>query len=294
MVGHNKWMKRTAVLVFLLPSVLGLLLFQLIPMITSGIISFTDWNMLSSPKLVGIDNYVKVFTDEKSYTSLINIFKFILGYIPLVLILGTFLAVLLNRKMRGIKFYRAMIFIPVITSWIAVSIVWRWFLNGQSGLVNYFLSLVGIQGPIWLQDFHWAMPAIIAVTVWKDLGFVAIILLAGLQEISDDYYEAAQIDGASAWTQFFKITLPLLTPAMFFVLTISLINSFQLFDQVMIMTGGGPAGSTSTIVEQVYKNAFMNNKMGFASAQSWVLFAIIFLVTLIQNQMQKRWVVYDK
>ncbi|MNO22807.1 Lactose transport system permease protein LacF [compost metagenome] len=294
MVGQNKWMKRTAIIVFLLPSLVGLLLFQLIPMITSGVISFTDWNMLSSPKFVGFANFAKVFTDEKSYTSLLNVFKFIGGYLPLVLILGTLLAVLLNQKLRGVKFYRAMIFIPVITSWIAVSIVWRWFLNGQSGLINYFLSLVGITGPIWLQDFHWALPAVIGVTVWKDVGFVAIILLAGLQEISDDYYEAAQIDGASSLKQLFKITLPLLTPALFFVMTISLINSFQLFDQVIIMTGGGPAGSTSTIVEQVYKNAFMNNKMGFAAAQSWVLFAIIFVVTIVQNQLQKRWVVYDK
>ncbi|WP_019537294.1 carbohydrate ABC transporter permease [Paenibacillus ginsengihumi] len=294
MVGQNKWAKRAAILVFLLPSLIGLLMFQLIPIVISGVISFTDWNMLSSAKFVGLDNFAKVFTDEKSYTSLLNVFKFIVGYIPAVMALGTFLAVLLNRNMRGIKFYRAMIFIPVITSWIAVSIVWRWFLNGQSGLINYFLSLFGIDGPIWLQDFNWALPAVIGVTVWKDLGFVAIILLAGLQEISDDYYEAAQIDGARGWTQFRKITLPLLTPALFFVLTISLINSFQLFDQVMIMTGGGPAGSTSTIVEQVYKNAFMNNKMGFASAQSWVLFAIIFAVTLVQNQLQKRWVVYDK
>lgn len=294
MVGQNKWMKRTAIIVFLLPSLVGLLLFQLIPMITSGVISFTDWNMLSSPKFVGFANFAKVFTDEKSYTSLLNVFKFIVGYLPLVLILGTFLAVLLNRKMRGVKFYRAMIFIPVITSWIAVSIVWRWFLNGQSGLINYFLSLVGITGPIWLQDFHWALPAVIGVTIWKDVGFVAVILLAGLQEISDDYYEASQIDGASSLKQLFKITLPLLTPALFFVMTISLINSFQLFDQVIIMTGGGPAGSTSTIVEQVYKNAFMNNKMGFAAAQSWVLFAIIFVVTIVQNQLQKRWVVYDK
>ncbi|MEF2966031.1 sugar ABC transporter permease [Paenibacillus sp. M1] len=294
MVGQNKWMKRTTILLFLLPSLIGLLLFQLIPMLTSGVISFTDWNMLSSPKFVGLDNFVKVFTDEKSYTSLLNVLKFIVGYIPLVLVLGTLLAVLLNRKMRGVKFYRAMVFIPVITSWVAVSIVWRWFLNGQSGLVNYFLSLFGIDGPIWLQDFTWALPAVIAVTVWKDLGYVAIILLAGLQEISDDYYEAAQIDGASSLTQLWKITIPLLTPALFFVLTMSMINSFQLFDQVVIMTGGGPAGSTSTIVEQVYKNAFMNNKMGFASAQSWVLFAIIFIVTLAQNQLQKRWVVYDK
>lgn len=294
MVGQNKWKKRTTILLFLLPSLVGLLLFQLLPILISGVISFTDWNMLSPASFVGFDNFQRVFIDEKSYTSLLNIFKFLIGYLPLVLILGTLLAVLLNRKIRGIKVYRAMVFIPVITSWIAVSIVWRWFLNGQSGLVNYVLSLVGVAGPIWLQDFTWAMPAIIGVTVWKDIGFVSIILLAGLQEVSDDYYEAAQIDGASPWRQFFNVTLPLLTPALFFVMTISLINSFQLFDQVMIMTGGGPAGSTSTIVEQIYKNAFLNNKMGFASAQSWVLFAIIFIVTVIQNRLQKRWVVYDK
>lgn len=294
MVGQNKWIKRTAIFVFLLPSLAGLLLFQLIPMLASGVISFTDWNMLSSPKFIGFDNYVKVFNDEKSYTSILNVFKFLIGYLPLVLILGVLFALLLNRKIRGIKFYRAAIFIPVITSWIAVSIVWRWFLNGQSGLVNYALSLIGIQGPVWLQDFFWAMPAIIGVTVWKDVGFVAIILLAGLQEISEDYYEAAELDGANSWNRLFKITLPLLTPSLFFVLTISMINSFQLFDQVMIMTGGGPAGSTSTIVEQVYRNAFQYSKMGFASAQSWVLFAIIFIITVIQNQLQKRWVVYEK
>ncbi|GAB2672135.1 carbohydrate ABC transporter permease [Paenibacillus thermoaerophilus] len=294
MVGHKHWARRTAAFVLLLPGVSGLLLFQLIPMVSSGYISLTDWDLLTEAEFVGLDNYVQVFQDEKSLMSIKNVFRFIIGYLPLVLVFGLLFAVLLNRKMRGVKLYRAIVFIPVITSWIAVSIVWKWILNGKSGLLNYVLSLAGIEGPVWLQDFFWAMPAVIMVTVWKDAGFVAIILLAGLQDISEDYYEAAHLDGAGSTYRFFNITLPLLTPALFFVITISLINAFQLFDQVMILTNGGPAGSTSTLVEQVYKNAFQNHKMGFAAAQSWVLFLIIFAVTYLQYQLQKRWVTYDR
>jgi multiple sugar transport system permease protein len=273
------------------------LLFQLFPMAASIVISFTDWDLLShwrSVGFIGWENYVQVFREEKSVSSFKNVFLFLIGYLPLAAASGTFLAVLLNRRMRGVKLYRAAVFVPVITSWVAVSIIWRWLLNGQSGIVNYLLSLVGIQGPIWLQDPHWAMAAIVAVTVWKDIGFIAVILLAGLQDISDDYYEAADLDGASSWKKFRNVTLPLLSPSLFFVTTISLINSFQLFDQVLIMTNGGPAGATSTIVEQVYRNAFQFNAMGLASAQSWVLFLIILAVTLLQQRLQRRWVVYDR
>ncbi len=297
MVGQRKWNRRIAAIVFLLPALLGLMAFQLLPMASSVIISFSDWDLLSKwthIHFIGWNNYAEVFKDEKSYTSIKNVFIFLIGYMPLITALGTFIAVLLNRKIRGIKFYRAAVFIPVITSWVAVSIVWRWLLNGQSGLINYLLSQVGIQGPIWLQDDHWAMVAIIAVTIWKDIGFVTIILLAGLQDISEDYYEAADLDGASAWNKLRLITIPMLSPTLFFIITISLINSFQLFDQVLIMTNGGPAGATSTIVEQVYKNAFQFNKMGFAAAQSWVLFIIIFTVTMILQRLQRRWVVYER
>jgi multiple sugar transport system permease protein len=297
MVGHNKWNRRTAALVFLLPALLGLIFLQFIPLVASVLISFTDWDLLSYWKdatFIGGGNYSDVFLDEESYTSFRNVFLFIIGYMPSVLALGILFSVLLNRNIRGVKLYRAAVFIPVITSWVAVSIVWKWILSGQSGIVNYLLSLVGIQGPSWLQDPSWALAAIIAVSVWKDVGFVTIILLAGLQDISDDYYEAADLDGASSWKKLWNITIPLLTPSIFFVVTISLINSFQLFDQVLIMTGGGPAGSTSTIVEQVYRNAFEYNRMGFASAQSWVLFGIIFLVTIFQQWYQKRWVVYER
>lgn len=297
MVGQRKWNRRFAVLVFLSPALLGLLAFQLLPMVSSVVISFSDWDLLTKwthIRFIGWDNYADIFKDEKSYTSLKNVILFLIGYMPAITILGTLFAVLLNRNLRGIKVYRAAIFVPVITSWVAVSIVWRWLLNGQSGLLNYLLSQIGIDGPIWLQDDHWALISIIAVTLWKDIGFVSIILLAGLQDISEDYYEAANLDGASAWSKLWRITVPMLSPTLFFVVTISLINSFQLFDQVLIMTNGGPAGATSTIVEQVYKNAFQFNKMGFAAAQSWVLFVLIFTVTLIVQRLQRRWVVYDR
>jgi multiple sugar transport system permease protein len=297
MVGQRKRNRRIAAAVFLLPALLGLFAFQLLPMVSSVVVSFSDWDLLrkwTDIRFIGWGNYVEAFKDEKSYTSIKNVFVFLIGYIPVILALGVGFAVLLNRKIKGVKLYRAAFFVPVITSWVAVSIVWRWLLNGQSGLINFLLSQVGIQGPIWLQDDFWAMVAIIAVTVWKDLGFVSILLLAGLQDISDAYYEAAEMDGASAWRKLSRITLPMLSPTLFFVLSISLINSFQLFDQVLIMTNGGPAGATSTLVEQVYKNAFQFNKMGFASAQSWVLFLLIFTVTLILQALQRRWVVYDR
>lgn len=297
MVGQRKWNRRIAAFVFLLPALVGLLAFQLLPMASSVVISFSDWDLLTKwtqIHFIGWGNYAEVFENEKSYTSIKNVFIFLIGYMPLITALGTFFAVLLNRNLRGIKFYRAAVFVPVITSWVAVSIVWRWLLNGQSGLINYLLSKIGVQGPIWLQDDTWAMVAIVAVTIWKDIGFISIILLAGLQDISEDYYEAANLDGASAWRKLWQITIPLLSPTLFFIVTISLINSFQLFDQVLIMTNGGPAGATSTIVEQVYKNAFQFNKMGFAAAQSWVLFVIIFAVTMVLQWLQKRWVVYER
>jgi len=294
MAGQNRWMKYAVIFLFLFPSLAGLLLFQIIPILSSAYISFTDWDLLSDAKFVGLQNYTEALQDENTLRSIMNIFEFILGYLPLILGLGLLFSVLLNRKMKFVKAYRMFIFIPVITSWVAVSIVWRWLLNGQSGLINYLLSLAGIEGPVWLQSFEWAMPSIVAVSVWKDIGFVSIILLSGLQEISDDYYEAATIDGANGLQQFFRVTLPLLTPSLFFVLVISLINGFQLFDQVLVMTGGGPAGRTSTLVQQIYENAFQNYKMGFASAQSWILFVIIFAVTIVQQKLQKRWVTYDR
>jgi multiple sugar transport system permease protein len=214
------------------------------------------------------------------------------GYLPLVYIGGLLLALALNQRVRGLSFFRAAYFLPVVTSWVVVALMWKWLLNPDSGMVNFALGLVGIKGPGWWTDPGWAMPSIILASAWKDLGFVMVILLAGLQSIPEDYYEAASVDGAGRWARFRRITLPLLTPSSFFVLVISLINSFQVFDQVWVMTGGGPAGSSSVVVEQIVRHAFSYQQMGYASAMSWLLFAVILVVTVFQFRLQRRWVNY--
>ncbi|MEQ9164083.1 MAG: sugar ABC transporter permease [Ilumatobacter fluminis] len=192
----------------------------------------------------------------------------------------------------GIAVFRAIYFLPVVTSWVVVALLWKWLLNPSDGLVNWGLGLVGIEGPGWWTSRTWAMPSVIIASAWKDLGFVMIILLAGLQAIDETLYEAARIDGASGWRQLRSITLPLLTPSLFFVVVISLINGFQVFDQVWVMTEGGPAGSSTVVVEQIVKNTFSYGRAGYAAAQSVVLFVIILLVTAIQMRLQKRWVFY--
>lgn len=283
------------VIFFLLPSLLGLIVFMIIPMISSLGLTFTDWDPLLPNKFnfIGLQNYATLLKDAKFKAAFIHTLTFIVGYIPLVLISGMAVALLLNQNIKGIKFFRGAFFIPVISSWVAVALLWTWIFNPQYGLVNYFLGLIGITGPAWLYDPNWAMPAIILTSVWKDTGFVMVIFLSGLQNLPPEYYEAASIDGAGRWQSFTHITLPLLSPVIFFALVISLINSFQVFDQVWIMTQGGPAGATSVIVEQIVNNAFRYGKMGYAATLSWVLFLIIFVITLIQNKIQNKWVTYE-
>jgi len=200
---------------------------------------------------------------------------------------------LLNNKFKGIKIYRTLYYIPVITSWVAGSLIWKIVLNPQFGVLNNLLKFIGLQGPGWLYDQSWAMPGIVLASIWKDVGFFGLILFSGLRGISPTYYEAAEIDGANSWQRFKNITLPLISPTLLFVIIISLINSFQLFPQVMIMTQGGPNGATQVMVERIYKYAFQYYKMGYASAFSWLLFIIVFAVTLVQMKLQKRWVHYE-
>lgn len=285
--------KALAIAVLLGPSLLGMTVFYIFPVISSLAFSFTKWDLLSPIRWVGIANYVNAVNDPAVQQALRNTVLFILGYLPSVVMLGLGLALLLNRVRRGRAFFRAVYFVPVVTSWVAVSLIWKWLLNPQYGLINYGLSLLGIAGPGWLFDPNWAMPGIIITTVWKDIGFVAVIYLAGLQDIPENIREAAALDGAGPWQVFRFVTVPLLAPTTFFVTTISLISSFQVFDQVFVMTGGGPVGATTTMVQLIYKNAFSYSAMGYASAISWILFALIFSVTVIQNLMQKRWTRYD-
>lgn len=280
--------KYLALAVLLLPSLIGMLAFLMLPVLSSLVLSFSEWDLIGEVTWVGIDNYVTALSDPAVLGALRNTLTFILGYLPAVVAIALGLALLLNRRIKGRVVFRAIYFVPVVTSWVAVSLIWKWLLNPQYGLVNFALGAVGIKGPGWLFDPNWAMTGVILTSVWKDIGFVTVIYLAGLQDIPEPLYEAAALDGATPWQRFWSITFPMLAPTTFFVTTISLISSFQVFDQVWIMTQGGPAGATSVMVELIYKNAFSYYKMGYASAISWILFALIFAVTIAQNLLQKR------
>lgn len=280
--------KYLALAVLLLPSLIGMFWFLMLPVISSFVLSFAEWDMIGELTWIGVGNYTTALTDPAVIGALRNTVTFILGYLPSVVAIALVLALLLNRSLRGRIAFRAIYFVPVVTSWVAVSLIWKWLLNPQYGLVNYALSFIGIEGPGWLFDPNWAMAGVIVTSVWKDVGFVTVIYLAGLQEIPETLYEAADLDGATPWQRFWTITWPMLAPTTFFVTTISLISSFQVFDQVWIMTQGGPAGATSVMVELIYKNAFSYFRMGYASAISWILFVLIFAVTIAQQLLQKR------
>lgn len=292
MVGDKGPRKAAWIALFLLPSLLPLLAFTVGPMVASVGISTLEWNLISDAEFVGLDNYQALVGDPAFRAALWHTLQYLVGYLPLVFCGGLGLALLLNRGLRGLAFFRAIYFLPVVTSWVIVALVWRWLLSPSGGIVNSALGAVGIDGPGWWADPSWAMPAVILASAWKDLGFVMVIFLAGLQSMPKEVEEAALVDGASAWQRFRRVTLPLLSPSSFFVLIISLIHGFQVFDQVFVMTGGGPAGATTVIVEQVYSSAFRYGQMGYAAAMSWVLFAIILAITLFQFRMQRRWVTY--
>jgi len=292
MVGDRGWRKAGWVAVFLLPSLLPLMAFTVGPMVASIGISTLEWNLISDARFVGLDNYRQLLADPTFRASLWHTLQYLGGYLPLVFVGGLGLALLLNRGLKGVALFRSVYFLPVVTSWVVVALVWRWLLSPSGGIVNAGLAAIGVDGPGWWTDPSWAMPSVILASAWKDLGFVMVIFLAGLQGIPGEVEEAALVDGASAWQRFRNVTLPLLSPSSFFVVIISLINGFQVFDQVFVMTGGGPAGATTVVVEQVFTNAFRYGQMGYAAAMSWVLFAIILAVTLFQFRMQRRWVTY--
>ena len=286
---------------FLLPSLIGLMIFSLMPLIISGLISLTDWNGLDQlmqpgffqEHFIGFENYKTILTTPEFWKTLGNTAEYIVLYIPFMLAASLLVAYLLSRPSKAIGVFRVVYYIPVLTSWVAASLIWKSVLAPQYGALNGILEIFGIEGPGWLLDEKWAMPAIVLVSVWKDMGFFGLILLSGIVGINKTYYEAADIDGANGWTKFIKITLPLLTPSIFYVVIVAMINSFQLFPQIMIMTGGGPNGATQVMVERIYQYGFRYFRMGYAAAFSWILFAIIMVFTAIQMKGQERWVHYD-
>lgn len=278
---------------YLVPTVVGLLLFSAGAVVGSLLISFSRWDIITSPEWVGVENYRLMFRSELFWTVFWNTWYFTLLYVPLTILTSLALALLVNQRLKGIAFFRTVYFFPVVSSMIAVALVWSWMYNPEYGLLNYLLkSLFGIQGPAWLADSGWAMPAMVLVAVWKTTGYCMVIFLAGLQGIPDELYEAAGMDGAGKWAQFRNVTLPMLSPTMFFVLVITLINSFQVFEQTYVMTKGGPANATMTLSFFIYQNVFQFFKMGYAAAMSYVLFAIIAVITFAQFRLQKRWVFF--
>ncbi len=295
MPGQRGWHKWKWVLLFLAPSALGLLIFVIYPIVSSLWYAFNDWNLLTPPRYIGLANFQELWTDDDFWSAFGYTVTMIGLYLPTVFVLGLSLALFLNQKLRGMLLVRTVSFMPVVASWVVVSIIWKWLFNPAYGLINYGLGLLGITGPAWLFEPTTAMFAIVITSVWKDVGYIGLLFLGGLQGISETYYEAARMDGAGRWRSLRSITIPLLTPTMFFVLITMLINYFQMFEQVwlMPMTNSAADRQLEVIVTEVVKNAFSYGRMGYASAMSWVLFLLIFAITFVQLRMQKRWVYYE-
>lgn len=268
---------------FILPLISTLTIFALIPVGTSLVLSFHKWDIISSPRFIGLQNYVRLVDQELFWISLKNTFIYTVATVMIGLGLALGLALLLNEKwFRAKTFFRTVYFIPVVTSMVAVSMIWSWLYAPTYGLLNYVLKILGLPMQSWLSDPKLAMTCIIVMSVWKFLGYHTIIFLAGLQSIPDQMYEAAMLDGSNWWQRFGYITLPLLKPTTLFLTVMAIIGSFQVFDQVYIMTGGGPLYSTMVFIVYVYNNAFRYFRMGFGCTIAWILFGIILIVTLVQ------------
>lgn len=268
--------------VFLLPVLVGFAVFILYPMVDSLYLSFTNYSMKSTYKWVGMANYVKALSDPTAIRVLKNTLVFTLVSVPLLVFIPVFLAVALNQKIKGIKFFRAVYFVPTMISMVATGIIWQWMFNAEFGIINYFLKLIGVEGSAWLTSKPWALIAVIITNIWKTLGYNMMLFLAGLQNVPTMYYEAAELDGVSRWKSFTKITWPLLQPTTLFVTIMTISSSFQVFDTIVVMTSGGPARSSSVLVHYIYQCAFKFYDMGYACALGWLLALIIIVITAFQ------------
>lgn len=280
-------------LLFISPWLLGFLAFRLYPFFASLYYSFTFYPILRSPSWVGFDNYINLFDDPRFLNSLWNSTYYAAAAVPLGAILGILLAMLLNMKVWGLSFFRTVFFLPSITPVVAASIVWLWMFNPRSGVINFVLALVGVDGPAWLGDPVWAKPALVLMSLWG-LGGAVVIYLAALQDVPRDLLEAADLDGASNMKKIWFVTLPMISPVILFNVITGLIAAFQLFTQVHVMTDGTGSPADSTLMMSIYlwQSAFQFFKMGYASAQAWVLFLIIVFFTMILFRISGRLVYY--
>lgn len=270
----------------ILPALIGTLIFIVIPVVFSFSLSFCEWDLLSDVRFAGLKNYFELLTSPNFALILKNTFVFAISVTLIAVVIPVILAAVLNNKIRGSEFFKTAYFLPFITPMIVIAIIWEWIFDPNFGLLNYLLKM----HINWLYDTKTALFALIIVSAWKLIGYNMVILLSGFSTISQNIYESAKIDGASPLNTFFKITLPLLSPTIFFVVIITTISSFQVFDLIYLMTQGGPMDSTNVLVYWIYKNAFEFFNIGAASAGAYILFVIVFVLTVIQWNIRKKWV----
>ena len=296
--GIRDWLSRKEEIIsgyaFLLPTLLSVLIFIVFPVIFSFYISFHKYDYLSKERpFVGFENYVRLFTSEKFWQTLANTARYALAIVPLNLVVALGLALLVNRHIPAINVFRTAYFSPVVTSSVAVAIIWSWIFDPGFGLLNHLLRIVGLPPQMWLGSPKWAIWCLVFMATWNGAGYNMMIFLAGLQGIPQEYYDAATVDGANTFQQFIHITWPLLSPTTFFVVITGFIGALQVFDQVFVLTKGGPAGTTRTIVFYLWEQGFQYFDMGFASALAYVLFALIFILTQINWRFGSRLVHYQ-
>ncbi|MBN1310241.1 MAG: sugar ABC transporter permease [Anaerolineae bacterium] len=278
---------------FILPNLLGFAAFTLVPMVFSLVLAFMNWDGANVVTWAGLDNFKQLFHDTTFRIALGNTLYYVIGTVPLTMATSLGLALLLNQPLRGRNLFRTTFFFPYVASLVAVAVVWNMLFHPAMGPVNQLLTTLGIENPPrWSASVDWAMPTVIMASIWKGMGYYMLIYLAALQGIPAYLYEAAEIDGANAWQQFRYITLPMLTPATFFVSIMLTIASFKIFDLIMVMTGGGPGRATNVLVIHTYNTAFKQFRFGYSSAIAMVLFVIVLIITIVQFRMEKRWVSY--
>lgn len=291
-LSKRKILENVEGYVFAAPWIIGFLVFTLWPFFSSIWYSFNQWDMLTDMKFVGLANYSRMFHNDVFWKSVSVTVRYIIMSLPAGLVLALLLAILVNKQNPIMMFFRGVFFLPSVTSGVAVAVLWRWLFNPEFGLINYGLSALGIDGPNWLASTQWALPAIAIMSLWG-VGSTMLIYLAGLQSVPQHLYEAAEIDGANLPQRFWYVTLPMMSPTIFFTLVMGMIGSFQAFTQSYVMTRGGPNYATYFYVLNLYNEAFLDFRMGYASALAWVLFIAVLAVTLIQFKMAGRWVYYE-